>query len=392
MIIEFLVYLLWGLLGVTSIVAVIFALGCFEYLGGKKKSQIPPIRKETLKQKLLAINSPALPYEIKPGEETDLITEWKIVDAKWFSLFAINKLKKTYRAYLVLDEFRRAARYCEEELFVSWSVSIDGFPRPTVSASYTKKFFRGRILFQKSWNVEYKIKKDMTLEKVYERSFDIENIRGTIANTIEENGWEFVPVVNKKHATYKSIEIKGQPVKFGTRLSPTELFMVFAYELFDGHITEIEGTGTRGEMASQIFGEEEQPIDKIIIWNKIKELGLKDNDFNFIQESKGPFYSLCDFGTIKLYRVFDEKKGIKIRNILLSQKGGQTKKIKFREITGLPNAKEIRGFDTDLYRKVGDLDKKAEEIIREMRAGRTDEVMRKDVDINFKAIGWCNKI
>ncbi len=46
-----------GLFGVLmGIAAIIYALGYFEYLGGKKKFTILPMSKERLKQKLLALN------------------------------------------------------------------------------------------------------------------------------------------------------------------------------------------------------------------------------------------------------------------------------------------------------------------------------------------------
>lgn len=194
-----------GLLGVIAAVAtMIYALGLFEYLGGKKKQKMPPVSREKLKQKILGLNSPKLPYGIKPAKETDLMVEWKIVDAKWFALFARERLSKTYRAYLVLDGSRKSVRYCEETGSVHWFAGTDGSLKPSVE--FEKTFFRGRILFQKSWGMQYGIKEDLTLGKVYEYSFDVGRVRGPIAKVVEESGWEFVPVVRKEHATYESVE------------------------------------------------------------------------------------------------------------------------------------------------------------------------------------------
>lgn len=189
-----------GLIGfLAGIGAIIYALGYFEYLGGSKKSNIMPVSKEELKRKLIALNSPELPYVIKPASETDFIVEWNIVDAKWYAIFAKERLSKSYHAYLILDESRKAARYCEETGTIRWMVGADGSLNPV--ATFQKAYFRGRILFQKSWEVQYGIKEDLTLGKVYEYKFDVNRVRDPIVKTIEESGWEFVPVVRKEHAT-----------------------------------------------------------------------------------------------------------------------------------------------------------------------------------------------
>ncbi|MFZ3166453.1 MAG: hypothetical protein WA130_02475 [Candidatus Methanoperedens sp.] len=55
--------------------------------------------------------------------------------------------------------------------------------------------------------MQYGIKEDMTLGKVYEYKFDVNRVRDPIVKAIEDSGWEFVPVVRKEHATYESLKI-----------------------------------------------------------------------------------------------------------------------------------------------------------------------------------------
>ena len=189
-----------GVFGVGfAIFATIWALGLFEYLGGKKKSHLNPVSPDKLKERLLSINSPDLPYEIKKAPETDFLVEWKIADAKWFALFAKERLQETYRGYLLLDDSLKSARYCEELASVQWIAGNGGQGSP--SLSYRKQFFRGRILFQKSREVQYGIREDLTLGKIYEYTFDVRKVRNPIKKVIADGGWEFVPVVNKSHAT-----------------------------------------------------------------------------------------------------------------------------------------------------------------------------------------------
>ncbi len=195
-----------GLIGVgAGIFAVVWGLGLIEYMGGKRRPLKPPITRDELKQKLLSVNSPDLPYHIKLLNETDLEIEWKIADAKWFAIFGQERLQKTYRAFMVLDELRRSVRYCEEMAIIQWVASAGNIAQPTIS--YRNQFFRGRILFQKSWEVKIGIKEDGTIGKVYEYKFDIRQVRDPVRQLITDSGWEFVPVIRKKHATFKSLAI-----------------------------------------------------------------------------------------------------------------------------------------------------------------------------------------
>jgi hypothetical protein len=53
--------------------------------------------------------------------------------------------------------------------------------------------------------VGYAIKDKTPLEvgKVYEYKFDVDEIRGPIEAVVKEGGWEWVPVVARRHATYE---------------------------------------------------------------------------------------------------------------------------------------------------------------------------------------------
>jgi hypothetical protein len=191
-----------GVIGLgAGIFAVIWGLGFLEYLGGKKPSSRAPVSRTALKELLLSINSPELPYEIKTSPETDFLVEWKLADAKWFAILSKERFQEIYRGFIVLDEPRHSVRYCEEMASIRWLAETDSQP----SFSYQKNFFRGRILFQKSWEVQYAIKEDLSLGKVYEYKFDVRIVRNPIQKLVRDSGWEFVPVIRKSHATFKSL-------------------------------------------------------------------------------------------------------------------------------------------------------------------------------------------
>lgn len=191
-----------GLLGLGGAVfGVICATGAFEYLGGKK-SNPNAVNKQTLLNRLLALNDPSKPYHIIKGENTDLIAEWKIVDASWYGIFNKSGLTEWYKASLLADETRHAVRYLEEEGSINWTKGTKGL---MPALEYEKSVFRGKVLFHKSWAIGFGIKDMDTLEvgKVYEYKFDVNHIRKPMAKVIEEGGWEFVSVRAKRHVTSK---------------------------------------------------------------------------------------------------------------------------------------------------------------------------------------------
>lgn len=195
--------LIAGLLGAgVGLFFALYALGFFQYLGGKKPDP-HAVDKQTLQQAILTLNHPGKPYHIVPGEISDLMAEWKIVDATWYGIFNKSRLKKAYRALLLLDEARHSVRCFETIGTISWTAGANGLT-PTVH--YSKSSFSGRILFQKPYGVGYGIKDPKSLEagKVYEYRFDIDEIRAPIIDTVKSNGWEWVPVTAKRHAVYKS--------------------------------------------------------------------------------------------------------------------------------------------------------------------------------------------
>jgi len=178
----------------------LYATGMLEYRGGKKKPGVESIGKEKLKEQILGINSPDLPYQIKPAENTDFELIWKITDARWLGVFAQERLKQTYRACIYLDEPRHTVRLWQAIDNVEW---VAGAPK----IHFQKEFFRGKVIYQKSYGVQYGIKEDGALGKVYEYKFDINDIIGPVRKAALDGGWEFVEVLRKRNAMKPTLDI-----------------------------------------------------------------------------------------------------------------------------------------------------------------------------------------
>ena len=197
-------FAIFGLIAVgAAIWVMLWGMGFFQYLGGKKKSS-SAISREELHNKILGLNSPELSYQITPAKESDLLLEWKIVDAKWYGIFSKEKVSKTYRAFILLDDTRKTVRYYEELGSVEWHIGTDGLWNPSIR--YSAEAWKGRILFQKSWGAQYGIKESGKFGKVYEYKFDIGYARDPLKKTVLENNWEFVPVVRKKYALRENLK------------------------------------------------------------------------------------------------------------------------------------------------------------------------------------------
>lgn len=167
---------------------------------GKKKAEVAPVAKSELREKLLALNNPSNPFEIKPSEETDLFVEQRIVDAKWREgelAMTEKDLKKGYKAWLLLDEASHEARFCEE---MTTETKEKKGPFGLGGISSQKTTFRGKTSGYKEHGSSGSLfggKKD------YEYTFDVKKVHEPIRNAVEENGWSFKQVATKGAATYE---------------------------------------------------------------------------------------------------------------------------------------------------------------------------------------------
>src|SRR5688572_2038182 len=113
-------------------------MGLFGF-GKKKDKNMPVLSAGEVRQRLLDLNRESAPFQIIDGtsENVDLIAEWKIVDARWYEIFAKAGLSKVFRIYLKLDEAKKQVRAQDLAYEVSWRAGI-----PTLSVAASA--FRGQ--------------------------------------------------------------------------------------------------------------------------------------------------------------------------------------------------------------------------------------------------------
>ena len=116
-------------------------MGLFDIFTGTKRPEdhVAPRNADDVRNAILAINRPTAPFVIHGGADdgVDLIAEWRIVDARWYEIFAKAGLAKTFRILMRLDIDAHEVRAVDQEWEVRWRA---GTPELSLAASG----FRGR--------------------------------------------------------------------------------------------------------------------------------------------------------------------------------------------------------------------------------------------------------
>jgi hypothetical protein len=171
-----------------------------------------PSSKGDIIQGIVELASKICEFTVKKDrEDTDLVIEKKIVDAAYGKVAGAEKIKKTYRAYILFDESTREAKYNEELSESSHNIDLgSSSSKPdndigigNVSFGTSKKLFRGRMLAHKEMQKTSGIKSDMTPGKVVDYSFDVKSLRNPLEKLLNERGWKLIQVITRKEASHK---------------------------------------------------------------------------------------------------------------------------------------------------------------------------------------------
>jgi hypothetical protein len=159
-------------------------MGLFGF-GKKPDKNTPVLPAEEVRQRLLALNRETAPYQIRDGsaEGVDLIAEWKIVDAKWYEIFAKANLTKIFRIYMKFDESKHEVRAKDEEYTVEWRA---GVPSLSLSAS---KFSGQKTSIE--FGTAYAFTEELKPGQVYNYRFNTNEIKKPIQEAVTACGWTY---------------------------------------------------------------------------------------------------------------------------------------------------------------------------------------------------------
>jgi len=116
-------------------------MGWFDWLTGSKPAPHGVKRQSVakLREGLMAVNRKSAPFKVRDGkkEGVDLVAEWKIVDAKWYEVFAKAGIERVFKVLMKIDEAKGEVRAVDQEWEVEWRAG-------TPSLSLKGSAFRGQ--------------------------------------------------------------------------------------------------------------------------------------------------------------------------------------------------------------------------------------------------------
>jgi hypothetical protein len=159
-------------------------MGLFGF-GKKPDKNTPVLPVEEVRERLLGLNRETAPYQIREGSAVgvDLIAEWKIVDARWYEIFAKANLTKVFRIYMKFDEPRHEVRAKDEEYTVEWRA---GVPSLSVAAS---KFSGQKTSIE--FGTAYAFTEELKPGQVYKYRFNTNEIKKPIQEAVAACGWSY---------------------------------------------------------------------------------------------------------------------------------------------------------------------------------------------------------
>lgn len=134
---------------------------------------------------LLALNRDTAPWHVRDGapETCDLVAEWKIVDARWYEIFAKASLSKAFKILMKLDDTKGEVRAVDQEFTVEWRAGV-----PTLSASV--EAFRGQKT-EISFGAAYGFTETLAPGQIYNYRFNTKELKGPLQTTVTKNGWRW---------------------------------------------------------------------------------------------------------------------------------------------------------------------------------------------------------
>lgn len=151
--------------------------------GSKPKAGTPVLRKDEVSNNLLSLNRESCPYQVTKSEDPnyDLVAEWKVVDAKWYQIFAKAGLKKVFQVWLRLDESTNTVITTDKEYQINW---VAGIP----SLSLSIESFAGKKT-EFSFGTAIGFTEEFKPGVTYKYTFSTKEIKEPLKEITLSSGW-----------------------------------------------------------------------------------------------------------------------------------------------------------------------------------------------------------
>lgn len=159
----------------------------FDFFTSTRRPQkgTPVLAAAKVREQLLGVNRPSSPWQLAadPSGKADFIAEWKIVDARWYEIFAKASLTKVFKIHLRLDEKKHEVRAMDEEYEVEWRAGV-----PSLSLSVSK--FKGQTQ-SVEFGAAYAFTEELAPGQVYKYRFNSGEIKKPLQDAVTACGWTY---------------------------------------------------------------------------------------------------------------------------------------------------------------------------------------------------------
>lgn len=147
--------------------------------------QGPPQSADAVRAALLAVNRPTAPFQVRVAKDegADLVAEWRIVDAKWYEIFAKAGLQKAFKVLMRLDEASHEVRAVDQEWSVEWRA---GVPKLSLAASA----FRGQTT-EIEFGKAYGFTENLGVGEIYNYRFATKELKTPLQTAVAAQGWRW---------------------------------------------------------------------------------------------------------------------------------------------------------------------------------------------------------
>jgi len=160
-------------------------MGLWSWLTGSRKADPsrPVLPVAQLKTALLALDRKTAPFTVRPGApgEADLVAEWRIVDARWYEIFAKAGLTKSFKILMRLDETTHEVRAVDQSWSVEWRA---GIPTMTLEVSG----FRGQQT-SVEFGAAYGFTEKLRPGEIYRYRFATKELKDPLRKIVAGSGW-----------------------------------------------------------------------------------------------------------------------------------------------------------------------------------------------------------
>jgi hypothetical protein len=162
-------------------------MGLFDFFTSTRRPEAgTPVRsQQDIMADLMRLNRPTAPYQIVDGttEGVDLIAEWKIVDARWYEIFAKAGLTKVFKILMKFDAAAHEVRASDRDYTIEWRAGV-----PTMSLAVSG--FKGQKQ-EISFGTAYAFTEELKPGQVYNYRFNTKELKQPIQDVVTKNGWTY---------------------------------------------------------------------------------------------------------------------------------------------------------------------------------------------------------